>query len=83
MRKMINNNGTVLNIVEHIIIQNFWEYYITDEKFDDDIVRALVMGFDDEIGDISLSEIKPYVITRTRNLGDVMPAVGWAWDEVA
>jgi hypothetical protein len=80
MRQMQNKYGQ-LNITEHIITKNFWEYYITDETFGDDgdIVQAVVMGFETEIGDISLAEIKPYIITRTRNLNEVMPADGWQW----
>jgi hypothetical protein len=78
MRKM-RRGETVINVVSHVILRNFWEYYITDNHHDDDIVRALVMGFETELGDISLSEIKPYVISRTRDLTDVMPASGWQW----
>jgi hypothetical protein len=68
-----------VSIIEHIIIINFWEYYITDDKFSDDIVRAVVCGDEVEIGDISLSEIKPYTISRTKKLDDIMPAIGWEW----
>jgi predicted CDP-diglyceride synthetase/phosphatidate cytidylyltransferase len=80
MRKMKHKKtGTILNVVEHVITKNYWEYYITDEHFNDDIVAALVMGFETEIGDISLSEIKPYMMTRTKDLSEVMPAEGWHW----
>jgi hypothetical protein len=81
MRKMKTKYGTVLNVVEHIILKNFWEYYVTDEKFTDDIVCCLVMGDEQEIGDVSLSEIKPYVISRTKKLDDIMPASGCEWVE--
>jgi len=81
MKRMINKYGDAVNVVEHIIIKNFWEYYVTDNKFSDDVVRAVVMGDETEIGDISLSEIKPYVISRTKKLDDVMPADGWNWIE--
>lgn len=81
MRQLHGKCGTVLNIVEHWITKGFWEYYITDEVFDDDIVAALVMGFETEIGDISRSEIKPYIITKTKDL-DIMPPPGWQWVEV-
>ncbi len=69
------------NITEHIIIKNFWEYYVTDNKFTDDIVQCLVMGIETGIGDVSLEEIKPYIMTRTKDLDDVMPAPGWSWAE--
>jgi hypothetical protein len=80
MRKMNSKFGSV-NVIEHIMCKGFWEYYITDENFSDDIVQAVVMGFEVEIGDISLSEIKPYIITRTKDLSELMPAEGWRWDE--
>jgi hypothetical protein len=80
MRKMKNQYG-IVNIVEHIMTRNFWEYYITDDKFTDDIVRAVVMGDETEIGDISLSEIKPYVTSKTKRLNEIMPAEGWEWVE--
>jgi hypothetical protein len=79
MRQMISSCGTVLNIVEHIMTRQYWEYYITDENFTEDIVCALVHGFETDIGNISLLEIKPYIMTRTKNLDEVMPAQGWRW----
>ena len=72
MKKMTKGRIT-LNIVEHIILRNFWEYYITDENFTDDIVQALVVGFETEIGDVSLKEIEPYIVTRTTDLDHVFP----------
>ncbi len=78
MRKM-TNDITTLNIKKIIITKNFWEYFITDNKFNDDIVEALVMGFETEIGDVSLSEIKPYILSQSTNLTNVMPASGWKW----
>ena len=79
MRKMKTQYGSVLNVVEHIILRNFWEYYVTDDKYTDDIVRCLVMGDEQEIGDVSLSEIKPYIISRTKVLKDLAPASGCTW----
>lgn len=78
MRKMKKGN-TILNIVSHIMTKNFWEYYITDEKYSEDIVCALVDGFEQEIGDVSLSEIKPYMMCKTNNLNDLQAAPGWTW----
>jgi hypothetical protein len=82
MKKMKNADGQVLNVVEHWIAKNFWEYYVTDDVFNEDIVRALVMGFETEIGDVSRSELRPYLISKTKNMSDVMPASGWQWVEV-
>ena len=83
MRKMIkeyDNGDTIeINVIEHIMVKNMWEYYVTDKKFNSDVVLCLVMGHDTELGDVSLSEIKPYIIIRTKNLDEVMPAGGWSW----
>lgn len=86
MRKMVKGNFK-LDVVEHIILRNMWEYYVlSDEGQNDwvssepDIVMALVMGFNDEIGCVSLSEIKPHIISRTSNLDDIMPADGYEWE---
>jgi len=79
MRKMVDQNGTELEIVEHIMLRNMWEYYVTTDVFQDDIVMCLVMGDFTELGDVSLDEIKPYIISRTRDLANVMPADGYRW----
>lgn len=79
MRTMIRD-GIKINVVEHIILRNFWEYYVTDDKFTDDIVRCLVLGAETEIGDVFLNEIKPYILSRTNNLANVMPAPGYSWE---
>jgi len=81
---MVNGN-IKLDVVEHIILRNMWEYYVLANEPDThapdpDIVYALVMGFNDEIGTVSLSEIKPHVISRTSNLDDIMPADGYEWE---
>ena len=83
MRKMTRGN-LKLDVVEHIMLRNMWEYFVladeAGDKPDSDIKYALVMGFNDEIGTVSLSEIKPHVISRTSNLDDIMPADGYEWE---
>ena len=80
MRKMKNvKTGQVLNITEHIIIKNLWEYYVTDDKFDDDIVQCFVMGFENELGDVYMPEIEPYIISKTKKLNEIAPAHGFEW----
>ena len=83
MRQMIKGN-LKLKVVEHIILRNMWEYYVLANEPDthapdDDIVYALVMGDYDEIGTVSMSEIKPHVFSRTTELDEVMPATGYEW----
>ena len=89
MRQMKHSTyGTVVNVTEFAMTRNMWEYFITDEKFNDDIVCAVVKGFECEMGEefvfwldqrISLSEIKPYVLTRSNDLEELEPAPGWEW----
>ena len=84
MRKMIKGN-LKLDVVEHIILRNMWEYFVlADEAGDEpdsDIKYALVMGFNDEIGTVSMSEIKPYIISRTTDMNELLPASGYHWEE--
>lgn len=82
MKNMISKNGTKLKIRQHIILKNFWEYYITDRYPEDsEIQEAFVMGFENELGDVYLPEIKPYIISKTNDLEDVAPASGFSWEE--
>ena len=83
MRQMTKGN-LKLNVVEHIILRNMWEYFVLADEPDashpdPDIVYALVMGFNDEIGTVSMSEIKPHVISRTTCMDDILPAAGYEW----
>jgi len=79
----IENPKYQLNITEFVITKNMWEFYLTDDvdKDNPDIVRAYVLGFENELGDISKSEIMPFAITNTTNLHEVMPPVGFTWDD--
>ena len=78
-----------LDVVEHIILRNMWEYFVLANEPDThapdpDIVYALVMGFNDEIGTVSMSEIEPHVFSRTSDLDGILPASGYQWaDEMA
>lgn len=79
MRKLKNGN-TELEIVEFIMTRNFWEYYvINDDTGNDDIKTCLVTGFETEIGDVYMPEIEEYILARSKNLNEVMPAKGWEW----
>lgn len=78
-RKVKNPYGEVFTVHQHLITRNFWEYYILDNYKTRDIRFALVMGLETEMGDVSMSEIAPYVITKTSSLADVMPPSGWEW----
>jgi hypothetical protein len=81
MRQMKNNEtGSILTISEHIIVRNFWEYYISTEETNDPLVKfAYVMGDYNELGYVYMPEIKDYIMTRTNDLKDIMPAEGYSW----
>jgi len=80
MRKAINKELNItINVVEHIMTRNLWEFYITDNKHDEDIVEALVMGHATEIGDISRKEIAPFITMRTTDLNEILPPEGYEW----
>jgi hypothetical protein len=80
MRVMKHSNGSTLNVAQHIILGNFWEYYLesTDE---DGIAFGLVMGFENELGHVDMKHIGPYAasIASGDELEDIMPAEGWEW----
>ena len=79
MRKM-SNGISEIEIIEFIITKNFWEYYVINEDTgNDDIKTCLVTGFETEIGDVYMPEIDEYILTRSKNLNEVMPAKGWEW----
>lgn len=73
----MSNGVTTINVVEWIITQNFWEYYVTDDT-DGSIAFCLVHGFETELGYVCLEEIKPYIRIRTKDL-TMQPAIGWEW----
>jgi len=80
MRKMKDRStNTVINVTEFFMTRNMWEYYVTDNKFNEDIVCCLVLGFENELGDVSLAEVGPYKITHTKDLSELAPAPGWEW----
>ena len=79
-RKMINDSGTVVTVHEVLALRNFWEIYILDNNVNDDIRYALTIGNETEFGDISMSEVKPFIVTGTKKM-DCYPAPGWRWAE--
>ena len=79
---MVNNEtGQQINVIGHVITRNFWEYYITDNKFGTEgkIHNCLVLGDFTEMGDVDLEEIKPYAISVAGAHQEFAPAPGWSW----
>ena len=81
MRQMINEHGTTVDVIEHIIIRNMWEYYILEAADEDGIAFALVVGDYTEMGSVSMDEITPYIISRTTHMEEIMPAPHWSWGD--
>lgn len=76
----MTDGTTTLEILEWIIVKNiFWEYYVTEKWDETNCAYCLVDGEFQEIGLVSLDEIKPYISARTKDLKTVAPAPGWKW----
>lgn len=74
--------GRSLLVIEWIMVRGlFWEYYVTEEWNDSNCAYCLVDGDFQEMGLVSLDEIKPYIAVRTRDLSKVAPAPGWKWEK--
>lgn len=81
MRKMKKNDMSV-TVYAHAITSNGWEYYLLDGKHRSDIRDALVIGFENEIGSVSMKEIQPYMVSYAYgdSIKDLMPAPEWVWE---
>ena len=77
-----NQGGEPFAVHQHIILKNFWEYYLgeTDEN---GVAFGYVMGIANEWGDVSMEEIKPYIIgqARANDLWHIMPPEGYYWED--
>tara|TARA_R100000234_G_scaffold63461_1_gene38587 strand:+ start:455 stop:739 length:285 start_codon:yes stop_codon:yes gene_type:complete len=91
MRKMQDKYQTI-KVIRHFnakcpIITDkveIWEYFIIDDPEmnfhkDDDIQYALVLGWHDEFGTVSIKDLKQRAITDTTDLSKVAPAPDWRW----
>ena len=76
-------DGTqTIDVYEWIIVKGtYWEYYVTEAWNFANCAYCLVDGDFQEIGLVSLDEIKPYINSRTTDLERLQPAPGWSWVE--
>lgn len=75
-----NDTGKVVTVYGWAITRHAWEYFFTSSAPSaDDIVEAIVYGHEVERGDVSLSEIRPYVMSHTVDLVDLAPPPNWHW----
>ena len=68
-----------LEVKEHIITQNMWEFYVLEEPDENGVTFALVSGDYDELGFVSLDEIAPFILLRTKDMEGIAPAPGYSW----
>lgn len=81
MRTMVNDSGNSLVVIEWIMLRNFWEYYVIDAPTNTkEIKLCYVMGLENELGDVDMHEIKPYILSKTKNLAEVKPADNYTWE---
>ena len=77
-----NQGGEPFAVHQHIILKNFWEYYLgeTDEN---GIAFGFVMGFASEWGSVDVDEISPHILSRASGsmLNDIMPPEGYYWED--
>ena len=76
--KMVHSSR--FEIYQHIILRNFWEYYL-EEADSNGIAYGYVMGDFSEWGTVDLNEIKPYIISiaRGKELDYIMPPFEYQW----
>tara|TARA_B100001093_G_C26830993_1_gene1016111 strand:+ start:659 stop:931 length:273 start_codon:yes stop_codon:yes gene_type:complete len=69
-----------LKVAMHIVLRNMWEYYL-EEPDEDGIAFGLVLGYEDDLGEVPLDEIREYAISYAEGetLNDIMPAPYWRW----
>jgi len=85
-RNIINSNNEDTSepfaVALHVILRNFWEYYL-EEPDENGVAFGYVMGIANEWGDVSMEEIKPYIIGKARanDLWHIMPPEGYSWED--
>ena len=82
-RNIINNEGgEPFTVHQHIILKNFWEYYL-GETDKDGVAFGYVMGIENEWGSVYLPEIEPYIVGKARenDLWHIMPPEGYYWED--
>ena len=77
-----NEGGEPFTVHQHIILKNFWEYYL-EETDSHGLSFGYVMGNDNEWGMVDMEEIKPYIIgeARENDLWHIMPPEGYRWQD--
>ena len=79
MRTMVSPDGSTIDVIEHILLQNMWEYYILEAPDENGVAFALVVGDYNELGNVSIDEVSDFIISRTTKLDNLLPAPQWTW----
>lgn len=83
MRTMVKSDDpkVKLKVDRVFVLTNGWEYFL--EKPDKNgIAFGLVCGYEDELGDVYLPEVSPYIISEASGtLEDALPAMDWEWKD--
>ena len=77
-----NEGGEPFTVHQHIILKNFWEYYL-EEADENGIAFGYVMGFANEWGSVDMAEIKPHIasIARGDELNYIMAPFNYYWED--
>tara|TARA_X000001382_G_scaffold104384_1_gene79416 strand:- start:1616 stop:1906 length:291 start_codon:yes stop_codon:yes gene_type:complete len=80
--KHSDGKGESFAVSRHIILKNFWEYYV-EEPDENGITFGFVMGFANEWGSVDYNEIKPYIMSEVKGeaLAEVMPPADYYWED--
>ncbi len=82
MSRIMRNGDQRITVHGYAILKNGWEYYFIDNKHRSDIRTALVNGFENEIGSVSVNEIQPHLLKYVYgdDLNGILPAAEWDWE---
>lgn len=73
-------SGTVLEVEQHLILRNGWEYFVCTNKTDHpDKKMCVVLGFEQEWGEVWMPEIKKHIVSSTKDMSVVMNPPDWVW----
>ena len=80
--KHADGKGQTFAVHQHIILRNFWEYYLGAPN-ENGIAFGFVMGLENEWGSVYLPEIEPYIasIVRGEELNHIMSPFGYIWED--
>ena len=71
-RTFVTEDGSKVKCIFWCVLKNGWEYYFIEaETNTDDVVFCYVLGHENEFGDVSLSEVTPYLMGKCTGVNDL------------